>query len=198
MIPNIEKPTIRLKPNKDIKKQHVTFKSKEQVFVKDNVLSHETCDSIIEFGNKNVQKGINKYTNIFGISFHTCLLPLNHEVHALLEDTWNEISKNLNIPIDFVETYELKRYTTGDFFGMHTDNYVNHEDGIDRKITMSIQLSDELDFTDGGLMVLNKSRLKSKGSLVAFPSYFPHEVKPISSGTRWALIGWAWGKTLLN
>ena len=195
MIPNIVKPPIRLNINKpNIKKQHITFKSKEQVFVKENVLSPEMCDKIVNFGNNNVTPGVNKYPGLFNISFHACLLPLNHEAHILLEDTWNEISKNLNIPIDFVEPYELKKYTSDDFFETHTDNYRYHEDGIDRKITMSIQLSDEQDFGGGALAVLNKPRLTSKGSIVAFPSFFPHEVKPITSGTRWSLIGWAWGK----
>ena len=181
MIPNLEKPTLNFDP-------------KRKIFIKENVLDPDMCDSIIEFGKANVIKGVNKYTHLFEISFHACLLPLNHESHVKLADTWDEVSKHLNMPIDFVEPYELKRYTPKDFFGKHTDNYFCHKDGIDRKITFSIQLTDEIDFTGGDFLILNQSGPRAKGSIVAFPSFFPHEVKPIDTGIRWSLISWAWGK----
>jgi PKHD-type hydroxylase len=35
---------------------------------------------------------------------------------------------------------------------------------------------------------------KSQGSLVVFPSYAIHEVKPVEKGTRYSLVTWVTGK----
>lgn len=179
MIPNLDKPSI----NWDINKK---------VFTKQNVLPLDICDAIIEYGNDCVKPGINKYPHAFQTSFYACLLPLNHPVHTLLAPLWEEIVSYFQFSIDFIEPYELKRYNNGDFFGSHQDNYYGLDKPIDRKITMVIQLSDENSYQGGYLKILKKFASKTKGSVTAFPSYFPHEViKTI--GCRWSLIGWAWG-----
>jgi PKHD-type hydroxylase len=181
MLPNLEKPIIDFYP-------------KQKIFIKENVLDADMCDRIIKFGNDNVKKGVNKYAHLFDISFHACLLPLNHESHVALADTWDEIIKYLDISVDFAEPYEIKRYTSNDFFGKHTDNYMCNKDKIDRKITLSVQLTDEKDFIGGDFYIFSQSGPKTKGSVVAFPSFLPHEVTPVTFGTRWSMISWAWGK----
>lgn len=180
MIPNLAKPNIE-------------FDIQNKVLIVENVISSALCDNIVEFGASNVQKGINKYANSFQVSFHACLLPIDHEIHTALENEWNKASIMLDIPINFIEPYELKRYTTDDFFGKHGDSYFNLKANIDRKLTMSIQLSDESEYEGGMLSILGVKGSRKKGSVTIFPSYFPHEVFKISSGTRWSLIGWAWG-----
>lgn len=179
-IPNLAKPAI----NWDIRKK---------IFIKENVISDELCDELIAFGADNVGESINKYPGVFDVSFHACLLPINHKVHTALQPTWAEVKNLFNIDISFIEPYELKRYTPDDFFGRHIDNYYSLTVNIDRKITMSIQLSNDDDYTDGELVVINEKIKLKKGSIVCFPSFFPHEVTKISTGTRWSLIGWAWG-----
>jgi hypothetical protein len=181
VIPNLQKPEI-------------VWDIPKRILVIENAISHEMCDSIIEFGNSTVTKGINKYPHVFGVSFHSCLLPLNHEVHNILQSTWQRAIDYFKFDISFVEPYEIKRYTQSDFFGKHSDNYYSLTKDVDRKLTMSVQLSETTEYTGGELMVLgNKSKSKNKGSIVIFPTNFPHEVKPIQSGVRWSLIGWAWG-----
>ena len=180
-IPNLAKPAI----DWDIPKR---------VFVKENIINDDMCSELINFGNSNVQKGINKYPGSFGISFHACLIPLDHKVHGLLQTTLNEAIEHFKFDISFIEPYELKRYTLNDFFGKHTDNYYSLTKDVDRKLTMSVQLTDSNEYTGGELTVVGKDlSAKSKGSVTIFPSNFPHEVKSITSGIRWSLIGWAWG-----
>lgn len=179
MIPNKPKPDIEW----DIGKK---------IYTRDNVLSAEICDKIIDYGVHNVRKGENKYSHVFQTSFHATLLPINHFVHEELSNIWDEIVKHLDIDIDFVEPYELKRYTDNDFFGSHIDNYYGLKSNIDRKITMVVQLSDESCYNGGHLKIVNKLAPRSRGSVVAFPSFFKHEVLK-TIGTRWSLIGWAWG-----
>lgn len=181
LIPNISKPELEWDFNK-------------RVIVINNAISSEMCDSIIDFANDRAAKGVNKYPHIFDVSFHSCILQLEHEVHKLLQPIWQQSINQLGFDIDFVEPYEVKRYTSNDFFGKHVDNYYSLTKDIDRKITMSVQLTDRSEYTGGELLVLGRDiGDKSKGSVTVFPSIFSHEVKPITSGTRWSLISWGWG-----
>ena len=179
-IPNLSKPDI----NWDIDKR---------IFIKENVIDNELCDEIIHFGIDNVVRGINKYSHIFDISFHSCLLPLNHQVHTSLQNFYKEANSFFKFDISFVEPYELKRYTKNDFFGKHIDNYYSLTIDLDRKLTISVQLSNDDEYEGGEFNVMGTKHKLKKGSVISFPSYFPHQVESISSGTRWSLIGWAWG-----
>ena len=178
--PLVSKPNIELNRNK-------------RIFVKENVISSTVCDEIIDFEKNNVVKGINKYPGLFQISFKTCLLPMDHVIHSVLQDVWVEASSFIGTTVDFVEPYELKQYGIGDFFGKHTDNYNSLSEDIDRKITMSVQLSNDEDYVGGDLLILNQQSSRKKGSIIAFPSLFTHQVNPIVTGERWSLISWAWG-----
>jgi hypothetical protein len=178
-------------PNKP--KPDINWDIEKRIFVKDNVLDPNLCDEIIKFGLDNVVKGVNKYAHVFDISFHSCLMPLDHKAHNELQDFYKEAIDFFNMDISFVEPYELKRYTSNDFFSKHIDNYYSLTVNIDRKITVSVQLSNDDEYEGGEFNVLGVKHKLGKGSVIAFPSYFPHEVEAIKSGTRWSLIGWAWG-----
>lgn len=180
MIDNLAKPEI----NWDINKK---------VFIKENVLDTKLCDDLIDFGNANVHKGVNKYPHLFNISFDACLLPLKSSLHNSLQEVWKECIDCFQFQIDFVEPYELKRYSNSDFFEKHIDNYYSLSVNIDRKITMSVQLSDVNEYGGGEFNILGSKHKLSKGSIIAFPSFFPHAVEKITSGIRWSVIGWAWG-----
>lgn len=66
-----------------------------------------------------------------------------------------------------------------------------------RKISVSIQLSDESEYEGGDLQFhINRSIVtapKGKGDVVLFPSYLLHQVKPVTRGRRKALIMWMHG-----
>lgn len=180
MIPNLPKPELN-------------WDHASKVFLKENVLSPEFCESIISDNTSSLAKGVDKYPGVFTTSFHSCLLPLDHPVHAALQETYNEILDFFKFDIDFVEPYELKRYSNEDFFGQHFDNYYCLKENIDRKITVVALLADEASYLGGHLNVLGKSYSGKQGSVIAFPSFFPHKVEPIVFGERWSLIAWLWG-----
>ena len=78
----------------------------------------------------------------------------------------------------------------------HTDRGFNT--GI-RKLSFTIQLSEadsykggDLVFNDGSLIKLPQN-LKAQGVLIAFPSFMVHEVRPVTKGTRYSLVGWVGG-----
>jgi PKHD-type hydroxylase len=83
--------------------------------------------------------------------------------------------------------------------GGHYDWHVDHGAATPqpRKLSLSLQLSDprsyegcdlELSYGDGV-----KQAPRSRGTLIAFPSYVLHRVTPIVSGTRKSLVTWVSG-----
>jgi PKHD-type hydroxylase len=75
-----------------------------------------------------------------------------------------------------------------------------------RKISMTLNLSNPEDFEGGklkfdlgkthdtGVDIWECEELKTKGSMIFFPSFLPHTVTPITKGTRYSLVLWALGK----
>ena len=84
--------------------------------------------------------------------------------------------------------YNLLRYDEGDFYKEHTDSFIGHP----RHVSCSFHLND--DYEGGEFAFLNREfKIKAKkGSLVMFPSnfMFPHEILPVTKGTRYSIITW--------
>ena len=66
-----------------------------------------------------------------------------------------------------------------------------------RKVSMTIQLSDENDYEGGDLQFLITddfiSSTRQKGTAIVFPSYFVHRVLPVTKGVRRSLVLWISG-----
>jgi len=104
--------------------------------------------------------------------------------------------------IDSAEYYQISKYEVGDFYTTHIDSlgtqgtaYIDKTPGLEfldgktRKLSMSLILND--DYEGGHLDVFQVGRMNSrKGSLIFFPSFLPHEVTPITKGTRYSLVMW--------
>jgi len=84
-------------------------------------------------------------------------------------------------------------------FDWHTDygRERGHEQHEPRKLSLSLQLSAPSQYQGGELQAQVRSRLetapKTRGALVAFPSYVLHRVTPVTWGTRKSLVIWALG-----
>jgi PKHD-type hydroxylase len=99
-----------------------------------------------------------------------------------------------------VESLEPIQYTVyyqseGGHYDWHTD--YGPENPRPRKISMSLQLSDgdsyegcDLQFQVAPTVA---SAPRTRGTIIAFPSFFLHRVTPIVSGTRKSLVIWATG-----
>jgi len=89
------------------------------------------------------------------------------------------------------------RYPTGsDGMGTHADHVRNIFDGTRRGIPTLTVLGSLSDEYEGGDIVFwqdTPKRLK-KGEVFIFPSIFlyPHEVTPITQGTRYSFAVWIW------
>ena len=68
----------------------------------------------------------------------------------------------------------------------------------ERKLSISIQLSDSADYDGGDLELLYgnvpKQLDRTRGAFIIFPSFMLHRVTPVTRGTRWSLVAWIYGK----
>ena len=97
-----------------------------------------------------------------------------------------------------IEAVQLSRYGTGQFYDRHVDFNCN-EDTIPhtRKLSMSLQLSDEKSYDGGDLILYYNGDVfptpKSKGTVIVFDSRTTHEVTPVIRGERYSLVKWIHG-----
>ena len=127
----------------------------------------------------------------------------------------NEESKDLYIKISNIVQHLNERFYKYDLTEMedlqyaeyHSDtlgHYTTHSDdgykyNLFRKLSLSIQLSDESEYKGGELVFHRFSTKhpevapKTKGTLILFPSYVLHEVTPVTEGLRKSLVSWVVG-----
>lgn len=95
-----------------------------------------------------------------------------------------------------LEPLQYAKYEVGDHFGWHVDAAAGQEPY--RKLALSIQLTPESEYEGGELQMQlgcwTMQMPKGPGDIIAFPSWTPHRVLPVSRGTREALVVWAHGK----
>lgn len=120
-----------------------------------------------------------------------------------------------NFEFDTSETCQFTKYKKGQFYNWHFDmfdepyNLPNNPNmhGKIRKISVICQLTDpskykggelEFDFRRNSPIKESKTEIcteiQPKGSIVVFPSYVWHRVKPVTSGTRYSLVMWNLGR----
>ena len=87
-------------------------------------------------------------------------------------------------------------------FGMYDESfqgtYQRHIDigtgsNGQRKISISVQLSDPDSYQGGELIIKDYVAPNNKGDVSIFPSFIEHEVKPVTKGTRYSLVLWLYG-----
>jgi len=82
-----------------------------------------------------------------------------------------------------------------DKYKKHVDRAV---DSVIRKLSLSIQLTDPKEYQGGELLLYENEKgiemKKEQGTLILFPSYTLHEVKPVTKGERNSLVSWVTGK----
>ena len=134
------------------------------------------------------------------------------EIHTYI----NKANANAgwNFDWDFSESCQFTKYKEGEFYDWHCDSWDKPYDKPDepdrhgkiRKLSVTVSLSDETEYEGGDFEFdfRNKDAEKSqpqvckeirpKGSIVVFPSFVWHRVKPVISGTRHSLVVWNLGK----
>ena len=156
------------------------------------------CDATIAPSSKNkevVVKGYRKSKVIF-IPRNKYTLWLYHKLGELV----TKVNKITNWDFDITTMSEQLQYAEYDseyegFYEWHLD--IGDNSSCKRKISISIQLSDEKEYEGGELEfktgMTNVQAPKNFNSVVLFPSYLLHRVKPVTKGTRRSLVLWISG-----
>ena len=96
---------------------------------------------------------------------------------------------------------QYTKYEKGSYYTWHTDQDIrtiyNSDDEV-RKLSFSLQLSDEKEYTGGEIEfkdVMGNTFFapKNRGCLIIFDSRTEHRVCTVESGNRKSLVGWVKG-----
>ncbi len=116
----------------------------------------------------------------------------NRLAEACLQVNMNRFKFDLT---GFQTKLQLATYGPEDFFEWHMDYGVG--DVSNRKLSITVQLSDPADYADGDLQFMINhqafSAPKEAGTAIIFPSYAMHRVLPVASGRRQSIVGWIGG-----
>jgi len=169
----------------------------------ENVFTPEECDKIINISKAkgtitagiSKEKIVNKKIRNSDIVF---MFP--NELTFAFEKLTNVITQinNNYYKFDifgFAEGLQFTVYKKNQKYGRHVDRAFKT---MTRKLSVSVQLSNPKDYKGGDLVLYEGEHgfesKRSQGSITVFPSFVEHEVKPVTKGTRYSLVGWITGK----
>ena len=117
-----------------------------------------------------------------------------------------------NFQWDYSESCQFTQYKKGQYYDWHCDGWdrpYQRKDGDPaqgkvRKLSVTVSLSDKKDYSGGELEFQFRNldnpkvsrvceEILPKGSLVVFPSFVWHRVKPVKKGVRYSLVIWNLG-----
>ena len=195
-----------------------------------SALPPRVCDHIVKYGLRH-EDGI-AITGGLGRTRDLKKQPLNKkEIKDLkkkrdsnvvwMDDRWiyNEVqpyihqankSAGWNFDWNWSEACQFTKYKPGQYYDWHCDSWEGvykakgPTEGKIRKLSVTVSLSDEKDYSGGELEFQfrnqdNPKRTKvcteilPRGSVVVFPSFIWHRVKPVTKGVRYSLVMWNLG-----
>jgi PKHD-type hydroxylase len=113
-----------------------------------------------------------------------------------------------NFNWDYSEACQFTKYKPGQYYDWHCDSWEKpytegNTKGKIRKLSVTLSLSDEKEYSGGELEFDFRNKdphrkrnihickdILPKGSLVVFPSFVWHRVKPVTKGIRYSLVVW--------
>jgi len=131
----------------------------------------------------------------------------------------HEANKNAewNFQWDYSESCQFTKYKLNQYYDWHSDSYPTpynkpndlNSHGKIRKLSMTCQLTDGSEYEGGELEfdfrnyspnireedehVVKVKEILTKGSIIVFPSFVWHRVKPVTKGIRYSLVVWNLG-----
>ena len=180
---------------------------KEYILEVKKLLTPSFCEKIISYHDNNLEEaqivsGINKNTR-------NCLTKHLHEPKSLGEkillnaikekifDCVNVYKEKFFINITSLSQIDFLKYETNDFdagYKFHCDYGIN---SMQRHLSISICLNNNYRGGEFVFQLPSSDQFvipQNEGDALIFPSnfMFPHQVNKITSGTRYALIGWVY------
>lgn len=177
-----------------------------------NVISEEICKQIIDLGNNKWKQATIGDKNALDVgkidtkTRETDVAWSNDD--WLYEVCWHYLhtanrNSNWNFEISSCEPMQITKYKKNGHYEFHQDGngfsrYDNTENKFlhnkTRKLSMTIVLNE--DYEGGEFEFFQDINLikEKMGTVIVFPSYMVHKVRPITKGTRYSLVAWFCGE----
>ena len=175
----------------------------EYVWRFEKELPNKFCNDVVELGNqKNKRIGYvdgNKIPNKKVRNSNICFLD-DLWIKKWFNELFHIANKNAgwNFQFNKYESFQFTEYKIKQHYSWHPDSYVNKD--IIRKLSGIILLSNPDDYEGGEIEFrlpnnkIIKMGKQPKGTMLIFPSFVYHRVKPITRGQRYSLVIWACGE----
>tara|TARA_R100000030_G_scaffold46337_2_gene35011 strand:- start:800 stop:1432 length:633 start_codon:yes stop_codon:yes gene_type:complete len=184
--------------------------------IKYGLAKSETMATIGGYGNKKLSK---EETQDLKLKRNSDIVWLSDPwIYRELHPYINQANKSAgwNFDWDYSEQIQFTKYKLNQYYDWHCDSWNKPYDrpntiehGKIRKISMTCQLTDgseykggelEFDFRNYDPPMRDESKhlrqakeILSKGSIIVFPSFLWHRVKPVTKGVRYSLVMWSLG-----
>lgn len=185
------------------------------------------CEDVKSFDQKLEKSKVmdNDLSNVENTSYRSgknAWIPASNWISGFIWHYINLANKsNFLYDIECIDSHSIQysHYNVGDFYKWHSDWNIDEayrpqhvrsmqttiaEDVLSvsgessRKLSFSMQLSDEDEYTGGELQLLDSTgniytTPKERGTISIFDSRLSHRVRKVTSGCRKSLVGWAVG-----
>ena len=169
-----------------------------------NAFSAEECDKIITIADKleledaivGSGKGLKKEYRSNKIGWFAPG-PDTEWLYRKITDITTEINHQFwQFDLESIPELQFTKYiNVNDQYKKHLD--MGYQSVTYRKLSFSIQLTDENDYEGCNLEFFQSDNAevapRMRGAIVFFPSFIMHQVTPLLSGERNALVGWVCG-----
>jgi len=151
-----------------------------------DIASKETVTDATTFGGKNEEHRRSKVAWLTG----------NEDIMGILWPYVNKASKVMNVSVAAMSQFQYTEYHGSQEakYDWHHDVDWNNDTGGDRKLSVTVQLSDPSDYEGGHFEFMEVEQplpeSRDKGTVLIFPSYLQHSVSPVTSGVRKTLVAW--------
>jgi PKHD-type hydroxylase len=174
----------------------------------DDVFCEDQLDQIIRFGNLYAEELARVGGNVSQVNSDVRMCKLSgmfankhtEWIYRKITDAVNQINDQFfQFDLTKLETFQFTKYKEEDngFYEKHIDPISGTNVPENRKLSLILQLSDSGDYEGGDLCLYTGKEPtiieKKRGRIIFFPSYTLHEVKPVTKGTRYTLVGWVHG-----
>jgi len=176
----------------------------------DKEIPHETCQKIINLGKGKWEQAetfdsATKNKSLDNIRKSNIVWIKEQWVYNLIWGYMESANEQAGwkYNIDAAEDCQVTQYNKDGFYSWHIDGLGSHDEvhnkpdnkflhGNTRKLSMSILLNSDF---EGGEFEMSLHRPDNnmkldKGSIIVFPSFIEHRVKPVTKGTRYSLVAW--------
>ena len=189
-----------------------------------NVVSKEDCKIYVDYCLDNVQfeeatvfkegatdtyKPSDQFNEISDIR-NTSVGFLDYSHDLINNVVWSfirEANENFfKYDLNFFQEIQFAKYEVGHYYNWHQDSSSNRKADEQRKLSLTMSLTDDAEYEGGDLQFFNggflegidnnidfERKIKSQGTVIVFDSLDWHRVTPVTKGVRYSLVCWCVG-----